>query len=50
MCIFVCSMVLGSFASFMWEVEDEEEEDDEEFNSNSTTAQVSSAAPLVPAF
>ncbi|PRQ18812.1 putative tetratricopeptide-like helical domain-containing protein [Rosa chinensis] len=42
-------MVLGSFASFMWEVE-EDEEDDEEINSNSTTAQVSSAAQLVPAF
>ncbi|XP_004300413.1 PREDICTED: uncharacterized protein LOC101311096 [Fragaria vesca subsp. vesca] len=43
------SMVLGSFASFMWEAE-EDEEDDEEFNSNSTTAQVSSAAELVPVF
>ncbi|KAM5573421.1 hypothetical protein ABKV19_013122 [Rosa sericea] len=41
--------VLGSFASFMWEAE-EDEEDNEQINSNSTTAQVSSAAQLIPAF
>jgi hypothetical protein len=43
-------MVLGSFASFMWESEEDDEEDNEEFNSNGTTAQISSAAQLVPAF
>lgn len=29
-CGFTCSMVLGSYAMFMWEVEDEEAQDNQE--------------------
>lgn len=45
-------MVLGSFASFMWEAEEDEDEDDddnEEMNIDERT-QVSSVPALVPAF
>lgn len=41
-----CSMVLGAFASFMWEAEEDEEEN-EEINPN---VQVSPAPALVHAF
>lgn len=40
-------MVLGSFASFMWEA-DEDEDDNEEINIDDGT-QVSSVPALVPA-
>ena len=43
-------MVLGSFASFMWEAEEDEDEDDnEEINIDDGT-QASSVPALVPAF
>lgn len=29
-CLKLCSMVLGSYAHFMWEAEDEEEEKEED--------------------
>lgn len=44
-CIFECSTVLGSFAHFMWEAE----EDDEDEEINNPTEKMSSPA-LVPTF